>query len=398
MDIHEYQAKEILAGYGVRVADGGMAYSPEGAVHRAREIGGAVWVVKAQIHSGARGKAGGIKICKTLEEVEIAAESMLGRRLVTNQTGPKGKICLRLYIEAEANIAKELYFSLLVDRTRERIVMVGSSEGGMEIEELAEKSPEKIKKIYIDPVVGLMAFQAREMAFFFGLESSQISPAVKLISGCYRAMRDLDANMIEINPLIVSNVSGKLVVLDAKMGFDDNALFRRQKVAELRDKTQEDKREMAAADRGLSYVGLDGDIGCMINGAGLAMATMDMIKLAGGEPANFLDVGGGASANRTEKAFRLVLADEGVKAMLVNIFAGINRCDWIAEGVVQAVKKIDLQIPLIVRLSGAHVEQGRQIIEESGLSIIIATTLAEAAEKAVQARNNQVAKELEETT
>ena len=395
MDIHEYQAKQILAEYGVRIADGGLAYSPEDAVQRAREIGGDAWVVKAQIHSGARGKAGGVKICQTHEEVETAAEAMLGHRLVTHQTGAAGKICLRLYIEAGTNIAKELYFSFLVDRTHERIVMVGSSEGGVEIEDLAEKNPEKIKKIHIDPAVGLLEFQAREMAFSLGLEPSQISPAVKLISGCYRAMRDNDANMLEINPLVVTGGSGKLMVIDAKMSFDDNALFRREKVAELRDKTQEDKRETAAADRGLSYVGLDGDIGCMINGAGLAMATMDMIKLAGGEPANFLDVGGGASAERTEKAFRLVLADEGVKAMLVNIFAGINRCDWIAEGVVQAVKKIDMKIPLIVRLSGTNVEEGRRIIAESGLPIITALTLAEAAEKAVKARNEQVAKEVE---
>ncbi|MCK5829909.1 MAG: malate--CoA ligase subunit beta [Methylococcales bacterium] len=393
MDIHEYQAKEILAGYGVRVADGGLAYSPEDAVQRAREIGGDVWAVKAQIHSGARGKAGGVKICKSYEEIEAAAESMLGKRLVTHQTGPAGKVCLRLYIEAGTHIAKELYFSLLVDRAHESIIMVGSTEGGMDIEDVAENNPKKIKKIQIDPAVGLLDFQAREMAFSLGLEPSQISPAVKLISGCYRAMRDLDANMIEINPLIVTGGSGKLMIMDAKMGFDDNALFRRQKIAELRDKSQEDKREMDAADRGLSYVGLGGDIGCMINGAGLAMATMDMIKLAGGEPANFLDVGGGASAERTEKAFRLVLADEGVKAMLVNIFAGINRCDWIAEGVVQAVKKIDMKVPLIVRLSGTHVEEGRKIIAESGLPIITATTLAEAAEKAVQARNEQVAKE-----
>jgi len=393
MDIHEYQAKEILAGYGVRIADGGLAYSPEDAVQRAREIGGDVWAVKAQIHSGARGKAGGVKICKSYEEVEAAAESMLGHRLVTHQTGPAGKVCLRLYIEAGTNIAKELYFSLLVDRAHESIIMVGSTEGGMDIEDVAENNPEKIKKIQIDPAVGLLGFQAREMAFALGLEPSQISPAVKLITGCYRAMRDLDANMIEINPLIVTGGSGKLMIMDAKMGFDDNALFRRQKVAELRDKTQEDPREMAAADRGLSYVGLEGDIGCMINGAGLAMATMDMIKLAGGEPANFLDVGGGASPERTEKAFRLVLADKGVKAMLVNIFAGINRCDWIAEGVVHAYNKIDMQIPLVVRLSGTHVEEGRKIIAESGLPIITATTLAEAAEKAVQARNEQVAKE-----
>ncbi|MEI7796826.1 MAG: malate--CoA ligase subunit beta [Methylococcaceae bacterium] len=390
MDIHEYQAKELLSGYGVKIAEGGLAYSPEDAVQRAREIGGNVWVVKAQIHSGARGKAGGIKVCKTHDEVEAAAEALLGKKLVTHQTGAAGKICNRLYIEAGTDIAKELYFCFLVDRVSEKIVMVGSQEGGMDIEEIAATNPDAIVKIEIEPAVGLQDFQAREMAFALGLDASLISHAVKTMKGCYRALRDLDANMIEINPLTITG-SGELIALDAKMGFDENALFRRQKIAELRDKTQEDPRETAAADRGLSYVGLDGDIGCMINGAGLAMATMDMIKLAGGEPANFLDVGGGASAERTEKAFRLVLADTNVKAMLVNIFAGINRCDWIAEGVVQAVRKIDMKVPLIVRLSGTNVEEGRRIIAESGLPIITAETLAEAAEKAVAARNQVVA-------
>lgn len=393
MDIHEYQAKEILAEYGVKIAEGGLAYSPEDAVQRSREIGGSTWVVKAQIHSGARGKAGGIKVCTSHEQVEAAAEELLGKRMITHQTGPAGKVCLRLYIEAGIEIARELYFCFLVDRSSERIVMVGSAQGGMEIEDLAETNPGAIKKIYIEPAVGLQDFQAREMAFALGLEPTQLSYAVKIIKGSYRAMRDLDANMLEINPLVVTGTTGKLVAVDAKMAFDDNAMFRRQKISELRDKSQEDKREMAAADRGLSYVGLDGDIGCMINGAGLAMATMDMIKLAGGEPANFLDVGGGASAERTEKAFRMVLQDENVKAMLVNIFAGINRCDWIAEGVVEAVRKIDMKVPLIVRLSGTHVEQGRKIIADSGLPIITADTLAEAAEKAVQARNEVVAKQ-----
>ena len=270
--------------------------------------------------------------------------------------------------------------------------MVGSAQGGMEIEELAETNPEAITKIYIEPAVGLQDYQAREMAFAMGLAPELMSHAVKTIKGCYRALRDLDANMLEINPLVITG-NNELVALDAKMGFDENALFRRAKIADLRDKTQEDPRETAAADHGLSYVGLDGDIGCMINGAGLAMATMDMIKLAGGEPANFLDVGGGASAERTEKAFRLVLADKNVKAMLVNIFAGINRCDWIAQGVVQAVKNIDMKVPLIVRLSGTNVEEGRRIIAESGLPIITAETLAEAAEKAVAARNQVVANE-----
>ena len=392
MDIHEYQAKDILSGYGLKIAEGGLAYSSEDAVQRAREIGGHVWAVKAQIHSGARGKAGGIKICKTHDEVQAAADALLGKRLVTHQTGAAGKVCSRLYVEAGTDIVKELYFCFLVDRSSERIVMVGSAQGGMDIEELAITDPDAITKIYIEPAVGLQDYQAREMAFALGLDPEMMSHAVKTIKGCYKALRELDVSMIEINPLVVTS-RNELVALDAKMGFDDNALFRQLKISELRDKTQEDPRELAAADRGLSYVGLDGDIGCMINGAGLAMATMDMIKLAGGEPANFLDVGGGASAERTEKAFRLVLADKGVKAMLVNIFAGINRCDWIAEGVVQAVRKIDMKVPLIVRLSGTNVEEGQRIIRESGLPIITAETLAEAAEKAVQARNEVVAKE-----
>jgi malate-CoA ligase subunit beta len=392
LDIHEYQAKEILAKCGVKIAEGGLAYSPEESVQRAREIDGNVWVVKAQIHSGARGKAGGIKICKTHDEVESAAEELLGKNLVTRQTGPAGKICSRVYIEAGTLVSKEMYLCFLIDRSSERIVMVGSAAGGMEIEELVETNPGAIKRIFVEPAVGLQDFQAREMAFALRLEASQLIHAVKAIKGCYRAFRDLDANMLEINPLVVTS-SGELIALDAKMSFDENALFRRHEIAELRDKTQGDSREVAATEHGLSYIGLDGDIGCMINGAGLAMATMDMIKLAGGEPANFLDVGGGASAERTEKAFRLVLADKGVKAMLVNIFAGINRCDWIAEGVVHAVKNIDMRVPLVVRLSGTNVEEGRRIIEESGLPIVSADTLAEAAYKVVQARNEVVAAE-----
>ena len=357
MDIHEYQAKEILAGYGVRIAEGGVAHSPEEAVQRSREVSSKVWVVKAQIHSGARGKAGGIRICKTHDEVEAAAQDMLGKIMVTRQTGP-----------------------------------AGSAQGGMEIEELVETHPDVIKKIYVEPAVGLQDYQAREMAFALGMGDAHMNQALKTIKGCYRALRDLDANMLEINPLVISR-NGEMIALDAKMNFDANALFRRHKIFELRDNSQIDPREVAAADHDLSYIGLDGDIGCMINGAGLAMATMDMIKLAGGEPANFLDVGGGASAERTEKAFRLVLADKGVKAMLVNIFAGINRCDWIAEGVVSAVRNINMKIPLIVRLSGTNVEAGRRIIADSGLPIIMAETLADAAEKAVQARNAVVAAE-----
>ena len=371
MDIHEYQAKEILTKYGVKIAEGGLAYSPDESVQRAREIDGNVWVVKAQIHSGARGKAGGIKICNTHDEVKAAAEELLGKYLITHQTGPMGKICSRVYVEAGTQIAKEIYLCFLIDRSSERVVMIGSARGGMEIEELAETDPDAIKKVYIEPSVGLLDFQARAMAFALGLEASQLTHAVKtIVTG-----------------------GGELIILDAKMSFDDNALFRRHEVAELRDKTQGDPREMAAGDQGLSYIGLDGDIGCVINGAGLAMATMDMIQLAGGEPANFLDVGGGASAERTEKAFRLVLADKGVKAILVNIFAGINRCDWIAEGVVHAVNNIGIKVPLVVRLSGTNVEEGQRIIAESGLPIITAKTLAEAADKVVQARNEVIAKE-----
>ncbi len=382
MDIHEYQSKEILAEYGIPIAAGGLAYSPEQAAYRAIEIGGEVWVVKAQIHSGARGKAGGIKVCKTEGEVSKAAEALLGAKLITHQTGPQGKICHRLYIEAGCNIEREIYLAFVLDRANESVTVVASAEGGMEIEELAVTKPESIIKIAVEPAVGMQPFQAREIAFALGLDKSQVNQAVTTILGCYRAMRDLDATMVEINPLVVTK-EGNIVAVDAKMGFDDNALFRHHNIAELRDKSQEDAREMRAADRGLSYVGLDGNIGCIINGAGLAMATMDMIMHAGGEPANFLDIGGGASPERTTKAFNLVLSDDKVECILVNIFAGINRCDWIAEGVVQAVKSIDLKVPLVVRLSGTNVEEGRKILIDSGLPIIMAETLKEAADKAV---------------
>ncbi len=384
MEIHEYQAKELLAGFGVGVGPGGLAYSPEQAVYRAKEIGGEVWAVKAQIHSGARGKAGGIKICKTDDEIWAAADEMLGKRLVTHQTGPQGKVVHRLYIEQGCDIKREIYLAFVLDRAAERVTVVASSEGGVEIEQLAEEKPEAIIKIHIEPAVGLQDFQARELAFALGLPASMMSQAVTTFQGAYRAMRDLDGTMVEINPLVVTG-DGRLLALDGKMSFDDNAMFRHPKLAELRDKSQEDPREMQAADRGLSYVGLNGNIGNIINGAGLAMASMDMIQHAGGEPANFLDIGGGASAERTAKAFRLVLADENVETILVNIFAGINRCDWIAEGVVQAVKDIDINVPLVVRLSGTNVEEGRKIIKDSGLDIIMADTLKEAADKAVAA-------------
>ena len=387
MDIHEYQAKEILARFGVATPKGALAYSPEQAAYRAREIGGKLWVVKAQVHTGGRGKAGGVKLCRSEDEVMEAADDLLGKKLVTHQSGPAGKIVGRLYIEGGVAIAKELYLGFVLDRKSERVMVVASSQGGMEIEEIAAEKPESIVKVSVEPAVGMQAFQAREIAFALGLKPSQVQSAVNALMGCYRAFEELDATMLEINPLIVTE-DDHVMALDAKMTFDDNALFRHPAVAELRDKSQEDPRETHANDRGLAYVGLAGKIGCIVNGAGLAMATMDMIKLAGGEPANFLDIGGGATPERVAKAFKLVTMDKNVEAILVNIFAGINRCDWVAEGVVQALEKNPLNVPVIVRLAGTHVEEGRRILARSGLPIIRANTLAEAAERAVAAWKN----------
>ncbi len=384
MEIHEYQAKEILTDFGVPVPRGGLAYSPEQAVYRSHELGGDGWVVKAQIHSGGRGKAGGIKFCRDDDEIWAAADELLGKRLITNQTGNAGKIIHRLYVEEASEIANEYYVGFVLDRQKERISVVASSEGGVEIEDIARENPDSLIRITVEPAVGMQPFQAREIAFKLGIDKSLSSQAITALLGCYRAFRDLDATMVEINPLVVTK-NNHLLALDAKMGFDDNALFRRPNISELRDKSQEDPREMKAADRGLSYVGLEGNIGCIINGAGLAMATMDMIKHAGGEPANFLDIGGGASPDRVAKAINLVLGDKNVRAILVNIFAGINRCDWVAEGIVQAVSKIDLKLPFIVRLSGTNVEEGREILKNSNLPIIMADTLHEAADKAVAA-------------
>ncbi len=384
MDIHEYQAKELLSKFGVPIPRGGLAYSPEQATYRATEIGGKKWVVKAQIHSGARGKAGGIKLCTNDNELEAAAEALLGTKLVTHQTGPSGKLVSRLYIEEGTDIAKEIYFALVMDRATERIMVVASAAGGMEIEEISAKQPDTIIRVVVDPAVGMQAFQAREVAYGLGVDPEIINKLVPTIMGCYRAFRDLDATMVEINPLVITK-DKHLVALDAKMSFDDNALFRRPHIAELRDKSQEDPRETYASDRGLAYVGLDGDIGCVVNGAGLAMATLDMIKLAGGEPANFLDIGGGASPERVAKSFKAVLKDKKVKALLLNVFAGINRCDWVAKGVVDAVTELNIKMPVVVRLAGTNVEEGRRILNESGLTVITAETLAEAAEKAVAA-------------
>ncbi len=384
MDIHEYQAKELLAKFGVPIPRGALAYSPEQATYRATEIGGNKWVVKAQIHSGARGKAGGIKVCSDDTEIQRAAEDLLGKLLVTHQTGPAGKLVSRLYIEEATEIAKEIYLAFVMDRATERIMVVASAAGGMEIEEISIKQPETIIRVSVDPAVGMQRFQAREVAYGLGVDPEIITKLVPTIMGCYRAFRDLDATMVEINPLVVTK-DKNLFALDAKMSFDDNALFRRPHIAELRDKSQEDPRETYASDRGLAYVGLDGNIGCVVNGAGLAMATLDMIKLAGGEPANFLDIGGGASPERVAKSFKAVLKDKNVKTLLLNVFAGINRCDWVAKGVVDAVKELDIKMPIIVRLAGTNVEEGRRILNESGLSVITAETLAEAAEKAVAA-------------
>ncbi len=384
MEIHEYQAKELLADFGVPVPRGGLAYSPEQAAYRAREIGGSRWIVKAQVHAGGRGKAGGIKLCNDEHEVWDAADELLGKRLVTHQTGPRGKVIYRLFVEAAVPIRTETYLGFVLDRKSERVMVVASSEGGMEIEEIAQDRPESIQRVSVEPAVGMQAFQAREIAFGLGLGPELIAQAVNTILGCYRAFTDLDATMVEINPLVVTE-DGSLIALDAKMTFDDNALFRRPNISELRDKSQEDPRETRASDRGLSYVGLEGNIGCIVNGAGLAMATMDMIKHAGGEPANFLDIGGGATPDRVAKAFRLVMSDENVEAILVNIFAGINRCDWVAEGVVQALEKDPVEVPLVVRLSGTNIEEGRKILTSSGLPIIRANTLAEAAERVVEA-------------
>ena len=392
MDIHEYQAKALLEEYGVPIPFGGLAYSPEQAAYRAKEIGGDRWVVKAQVHTGARGKAGGIRVCSDEHQVWDAADELLGHRLVTDQTGPAGKGVYRLYVEPVVVFDQELYMSMVLDRASERIVLAMSASGGMEIEELAEQDPEAIVRVIIEPAVGLLAFQAREAAFACGLDTALISQAEQILLSAYRMFRDHDATLLEVNPLVVTE-DRRLIALDAKMSFDDNALFRHQNISELRDKSQEDPREMSALDRGLNYVGLEGNIGCIINGAGLAMASMDMIKHAGGEPANFLDIGGGASPDRVAKAFRLVLSDERVEAILVNIFAGINRCDWVAEGVVKAMTELEVGVPVVVRLAGTNVEEGRRILAESEVELTTAETLAEAGERAVASVSREAHRE-----
>ncbi|GJE40623.1 malate--CoA ligase subunit beta [Methylobacterium persicinum] len=384
MDVHEYQAKELLASFGVAVPKGAIAFSQDQAVYAATELGGSFWAVKAQIHAGARGKAGGIKLCRTYNEVRDAAKELLGKRLVTHQTGPEGKPVQRVYVETADPFERELYLGFVLDRKAERVRVIASQRGGMEIEEIAAKEPEALIQVVVEPAVGLQQFQAREIAFKLGLNIKQVAAAVKTIMNAYRAFRDCDGTMLEINPLVVTK-DDRVLALDAKMSFDDNALFRRPSIADMHDPSQGDPREAQAAEHNLSYIGLEGEIGCIVNGAGLAMATMDMIKHAGGEPANFLDVGGGASPERVATAFRLVLSDRNVKAILVNIFAGINRCDWVAEGVIKAAREVKIDVPLVVRLAGTNVEAGKKILAESGLDLITADTLTDAARKAVDA-------------
>ncbi|MDH3739247.1 MAG: ADP-forming succinate--CoA ligase subunit beta [Alphaproteobacteria bacterium] len=393
MNIHEYQAKALLSTYGVAVPRGGVAYTPDEAVQVAQELGGDIWVVKSQIHAGGRGAGrfandpdgdGGVRLARSEDEVKAFATAMLGQTLVTKQTGPDGKEVKRIYIEEGCDIARELYLSMLVDRGNSRISLIASTEGGMDIESVAHDTPEKILTVATDPVTGLMPFHAREIAFGLGLSGDQIKSASKLLSGLYTAFTELDASLIEVNPLVVTG-SGDVIALDAKMNFDDNALYRQPKVLELRDEDEEDPMELEASKHDLNYIKLDGSIGCMVNGAGLAMATMDIIKLYGSQPANFLDVGGAATKERVTAAFKIILSDPNVEGIMVNIFGGIMRCDVIAEGVVAAAREVALHVPLVVRLEGTNVELGKQILADSGLPIVSADNLAEAAEKVVHA-------------
>ena len=384
MNIHEYQAKGLLKKYGAPVLGGGVAYTPAEAVDAAKELGGPVWVVKAQIHAGGRGKAGGVKVVKSLGEVESVAKELIGKDLVTHQTGPEGKEIKRVYVEDGCMIKSEYYLALLVDRASGRVAIMASTEGGMDIEEVAEATPEKIFNITIDPAMGLQGFHCRRVAFGLGLSGQAAKACQKVVMSLYKAFTELDASMLEINPLVVTE-DDDMVVLDAKMSFDGNALFRHAAVRELRDESEEDPKELEASKFDLNYISLDGSIGCMVNGAGLAMATMDIIKLKGGTPANFLDVGGGATKERVTEAFKIILSDSNVEGILVNIFGGIMRCDVIAEGVVAAAREVAISVPLVVRLEGTNVELGKKIMAESGLPIIAADNLNDAAEKVVKA-------------
>ena len=382
MNLHEYQAKEIFARYNIPVPQGALAASPEAARAAAKQLGGDKFVVKAQVHAGGRGKAGGVKLVEGFDAVEEAAKKMLGNKLVTKQTGAAGLPINTVWVEKPSSIARELYVSALVDRSRERIVFMASAAGGMDIEEVAEHSPEKIKHVYVHPASGLQPYQARQLGFFMGLNKEQVDQFTKVLSGIYRIFTTLDASQIEINPLIVT-AEGNVMALDAKLNFDGNALFRQKAVAEMRDPSQEDEREREAAKFDLNYVTLEGDIGCMVNGAGLAMATMDIVKLHGGKPANFLDVGGGTTAEKVTEAFKLITKSPDVKAIFINIFGGIVRCDLIAEGIITACKQTGLKIPVVARLQGTNMDKGRELLQKSGLKISPVDDLTEAAKTVV---------------
>lgn len=383
MNIHEYQGKAIFRSMGVAVPEGRVAYTAEEAVEKAKELDSKVYVVKAQIHAGGRGKAGGVKIAKSLSEVETYAKELLGKTLVTHQTGPEGKEIKRLYIEEGCDIQKEYYVGFVIDRATDRVTLMASEEGGTEIEEVAAKTPEKIFKETIDPVVGLAPYQARRIAFNINIPKESINKAAKFLVSLYNVFIEKDCSIVEINPLVTTG-EGEVLALDAKVNFDDNALFKHKDIQELRDLEEEDPKEIEASKYDLSYIALDGDIGCMVNGAGLAMATMDTINHFGGNPANFLDVGGGATKEKVTEAFKIILGDENVKGIFVNIFGGIMKCDIIAEGIVAAVKEVELTLLLVVRLEGTNVERGKEILKESGLAIEPAATMAEGAQKIVK--------------
>ncbi|RFC38998.1 MAG: succinyl-CoA synthetase beta subunit/malate-CoA ligase subunit beta [Candidatus Nitrotoga sp. CP45] len=391
MNIHEYQTKDLLKHYGVPVPPGRVVHTDAQAATVAEEIGGSRWVIKAQIHSGGRGKAGGVRVGNSIDEVRVIADEIIGSLLVTHQTGAEGRLVRRVLVEQASNIVREYYVGLIIDRATRRITLVASAEGGVEIEVVAKQTPERIIREVIDPAVGLLDFQCRKVAYKVGLKGALLPQAVKVMKGLYRCMRDNDAIMAEINPLAIVD-NGQLLALDAKMTFDDNALYRRPTISELRDFDEEDPKEVEATGHGLNYIALDGDVGCIVNGAGLAMATMDAITLHGGRPANFLDVGGGATPEKVANAFRIVLQDPAVKIILINIFAGINRCDWIATGIIQAMRDQNIQMPIIVRLAGTNVEEGRTILSTSKFPFIIASNLNDAAAKAVTEVNNIVQK------
>jgi len=384
LNIHEYQAKELLSKYGVATPIGKVAHDEDEAEQIAKDLNVDKFVIKAQIHAGGRGKGGGVKLANTLEEVKRIASEILGMNLVTHQTGPEGKLVSKVLVEEASNIATELYLGIVIDRATEQVVIMASQEGGMEIEEVARTNPEKILKVHVDPTVGLLPYQCRKIAYFLGLKGKTVNKAVKFIIGLYEAFIDNDCSLAEINPLIITN-DGDVYALDAKMNFDDNALFRHSDIEKMHDPNEEDPTELEAKKWGISYVKLDGNIGCLVNGAGLAMSTMDIIKHHGGEPANFLDVGGGATADQVLQALKMILSDPNVKAIFINIFGGIMKCDTIAEGVISAAKEVGIEVPLIVRLEGTNVELGRKLLSESGLNIITGSDMREAAGKAVEA-------------